>query len=210
MSRQSQGLKRVLFWAATATAVTLGGEAEATLIGQDVTVEFLEGADSFSDVVTVGAGSEISFGDGTDIGDEILLDFESIDIGASSISYDIQGGGPPHSTPGFSTTGFGADARFVFSNLIFSTPSRITAVDVVLSSVIGVLLGAEVTFTDDSVTLFVGTLGIAEGNGLDIGNITLDLTFTPIDGTVPEPSLSVLFGFGLAAAAVRRHGRRQS
>src|SRR5262245_47166449 len=181
MSRASQKPSRILF-GAIAAAMLLGGRAEATLIGQNVNVDFLEGADSFSDVVTVGAGSEISFGDGTSIGDEILLDFESIDIGASSISYDIQGGGPPHGTPGFSTTGFGADARFVVSDLTFPIPSPITAVNIVLTNVIGVLLGSEVTFTDDSVTLFVGTLGIAEGTGPDIGNILLDLTFTPVNG----------------------------
>ncbi len=207
MSRESIGLRSIVFYAVAASAI-LGGQAEATLIGQNVTIEFLEGADNFTDVVTVGAGSEISFGDGTNIGDAILLDFESIDIGAASISYDIQGGGPPHSTPGFSTTGFGPDARFVFSNLTLPSPSQISAVNIVLSNVIGVLLGTEVSFTDDSVTLFVGTLGIGEVGGPDLGNIRLDLTFTPINGPVPEPSLAVLIGIAVAAAAVRRYGRR--
>ena len=64
--------------------------------------------------------------------------------------------------------------------------------------------------TDDSVTVFFGTLGIGEGAGQDLGKIRLDPTFTPIDGGggggVPEPSPLALFGIGIVPALRRRRG----
>lgn len=210
MSRESQGSVRNAFFAIAAFAA-LGAEAQATLIGQNVTVTFQE--PSFADVidgVLVGAGSEISFLDGTNIGDEILLDFESIDIGASSILYNVQGEGPEHS-PGFSTTGFDPAARFVFSDLTLASPSRIIAVNIILSNVIGVAAGSEVTFTDDSVALVIGTLGIGMIDGApDVGSIRLDLTFEGINPSVPEPSLLGLLALSIAALGARRFGSRNS
>jgi PEP-CTERM motif len=186
-------------------------QAQATLIGQNILVTFQEpGFADTSDNVTVGAGPEFVSGDGTNIGDDILLDFELIDVSDSSILYRVQGGGPPHATPGYTTTGFDPLAQYVFSNLSWTTPSRITGVNVVLDDVIGVALGSEVFFTDDSVTLVVGTLGVAHVAGApDLGNIRLDLSVEPIGGgggggTAPEPSTLALFGVGLALASFRR------
>jgi hypothetical protein len=53
--------------------------------------------------------------------------------------------------------------------------------------------------------LWLVTLGIAEGNGPDIRNCMLDLTFPSIDEPVPKPSLAS--PIGIAVAAVARPGR---
>jgi len=191
--------------------------AEAELLGTDVTVTFQEPSSPDEvDVVTVGAGPEISFLNGTNIGDNILLDFESIDVGDTSIIYDIQGGGDPHGTAGYTTTGFNPAAQYVFSGL---EPSGMIAdlvgVTVDLTDVIDVALGSEVSFDDDSVTLLVGTLGIADVvGGPDLGRITLNLQFEEQQQPerIPEPAsglLCLLGGACLALGYVCRRRRSQ-
>ena len=170
--------------------------SQASLVGQDVTVTFSEtGFGDEVDVVTVGAGNEIIAGDGSNIGDNIFLDFDFINIGSESIVLQLQGGGGFHS-PGFSLLGFGADASFSFTGLNWGVmPGRVTGVDIVLDNVIGVALGSEVFFTDNSIDLIVGTLGIGEIPDVDLGLITLNLTVD--HSPVPLPASLPLFLTGL-------------
>ena len=172
--------------------------SQASLVGQDVTVTFSEPSSGFGDevdVVTVGAGAEIIAGDGSNIGDNIFLDFDSINIGSESIVLELQGGGGFHST-GFSLLGFGPDASYSFTGLNWGVlPGRITGVDVILDNVIGVALGSEVSFTGDSIDLIVGTLGIGEISGADFGRVTLNLTVD--HSPVPLPASLPLFLTGL-------------
>lgn len=171
--------------------------SQASLVGQDVTVTFSEsGFGDEVDVVTVGAGNEIIAGDGSNIGDNIFLDFDFINIESESIVLQLQGGGGAHST-GFSLLGFGPDASYSFTGLNWGvTPGRITGVDIVLDNVIGVSLLSEVNFTDNSIDLIVGTLGIGEILGAaDIGTVTLNLTVD--HSPVPLPASLPLFLTGL-------------
>jgi hypothetical protein len=190
-------------------ALTSPRSANASLIGYNATVTFVEpGNPDAVNVVTAGAGPEITPADGTDIGDNILLDGEFIDFGDFSIVYRVRGDGADLSGhPGYQTTGFDPDATYVFSGLTFGpTPYRITGVNVGLANVILVALGSEVTFTDDSVSLRIGTLGVGQvAGGPDLGTITLDLQVEPVGGTpVPEPSVFAMLGLGLAAASWHR------
>ena len=178
----------------------LASPSQASLVGTDVTVTFSDPTfpPDETDVVTVGAAQEIVGGDAatTNIGDNILFDFEFIDIGDSSIVYQVQGGGPAHSTPGFTTTGLGPDAKYDFTNLIWSgsNPGTIAGVNITLENVVDVANLSEVFFGPNSVTLNVGTLGVGPNamfGGAFVGKITLDLQ------VVPAPSSLLLFGTGL-------------
>lgn len=188
--------------------------AQATLIGQNVTVTFDDdlGFPPESDTVPVGPGMEIVAGDLSNIGSIILNDFEFIDIGESSIVYQVRGDGDPHS-PGFQTTNFGVNANILFSNLNWgATEGSIVGITLDLVDVIGVIccgVGTDVEFTADSVTLrALGTLGVTEVTpGPDLGLITLNLQVqhTPI----PEPATLVLFGTGLAGLGLTRRRRQK-
>ena len=136
----STRMQRVLV-ATVLTALFATPAVQASLVGTDVTVTFKEtGFSDVVDVVTVGAGNELQFGDGSAIDSaDILLDGEFIDIsepnpGMPQIVYNVRGDGDPHS-PGFQTTGFGADARYVFSGLDVM-PGNIGDVDIMLDNVI--------------------------------------------------------------------------
>ena len=190
-----------------ALALVIGGAspAEASLINTDVTVTFQEpGFLDEQDVVGVGAGSEIAFGDGTNIGQNIMLDGEFIDIGDAWIVYRVRGDGPAHAMSGYQTTGFDPTAQYLFSDLFWlGEPGIITGVTVTLTDVIGVEVGSQVLFTDHSVTLVIGTLGVLENpGGLDLGTIRLDLQVQ--HGAVPEPGAFALCAIGLFALATRR------
>lgn len=166
---------------------------QATLLGQDITVTFSEsGFDDLADIVNVDENIEISEFDGTNIGDLILFEDEYIDIGSESIFIQLQGGGDPHSTADHSLLGFGSDANYNFTNLNWgSLPGRITGVEIILDNIIGVSLDSEVSFTDNSVNLIVGTLGVGEISGTEIGSVTLNLTVD--HSPVPLPASLPLF-----------------
>jgi hypothetical protein len=178
------------------------GPAQATLIGQTITVTFTEsGFADEVDSVLVGPDPEIVFDDTTNIGGSILDLGELIDIGELSIELVIRGDGAFHS-PGFQTAGFGADARYVFSELNLA-PLWIGGVSVTLDNVVGVALGSEVLFSADAVTLIVGTLGVGEvSGGPDLGTVTLDLEL------VPEPHSGLLLGAALVGLVLIAQCRR--
>lgn len=188
----------------------LPGLSFASLIGQDVTVTFEDDFGLEYDVVTVGAGPELSYFDGSNIGDFIFLDDEYIDIGDSSIVYQAQGGGDAHSTTGYQDLGLDPTAKYVFSDLNWGvTPGKIVGVDILLENIIGVDLGSEVTFTDNSVSLIIGTLGVDEV--LDLGTITLNLIVEHDQPTgVPEPGSLALMFLGLVAMSNTLYRRKRN
>lgn len=187
-------------------ALGLPQPASASLIGQNVTVTFSElGFADVVDIVMVGAGPEIEELDGTNIGDDILLGGEFIDIGDASIQYMVRGDGPG------GTTGFGAGSFYEFTNLFWSgpVPGIITDVTVDLVDVNGVAVGPgmEVTFTPNSVKLLVDTLTVDDDptGGPDLGLITLNLAVEHTQ--VPEPSTLGLSLLGLVGLIARRWRR---
>jgi len=169
--------------------------SQATLLGQDITITFSEvGFEDLVDTVTVTENKEILPFDGSNIGDDILLDFESIDIGSESIVLELQGGGGNHSIDGYSILGFDTNTFYLFEGLNWGgIPGKITGVTIDLVDIIGVDENTDpiVEFTNESVKLFIGTLGIKETAGVDVGTITLDLTVE--HSPVPLPASLPLF-----------------
>lgn len=147
---------------------------------------------------------------GTDLTNEaILLEDDFIDFTGTSILFNLEGGGgalPGNPTyrdlnlPG---------ATFTIALMTFSEGGALVGVTPVLTNVIGVNAGTEVTFTANSITFTAGTLGILDGAR---GQIRLDLairagTPPPPQPPVPEPASLLLLGSGLAAAALVRQRR---
>jgi len=168
--------------------------SQATLLGQEIKITFDEDAFTLIDTVTVTENKEILSFDGSNIGDDILLDFESIDIGSESIVLELQGGGGNHSIDGYSILGFDTNTFYLFEGLNWGgIPGKITGVTIDLVDIIGVDENTDpiVEFTNESVKLFIGTLGIKETAGVDVGTITLDLTVE--HSPVPLPASLPLF-----------------
>jgi len=181
---------------AAALVALVAGDAHATLIGQSVSVALTDGGSlDASDVVVVGAGAEIGPGDGSAVG-ALLLPNESIDFGAFTIDVALEEGAAN------GTTGTPIGTRYRFSNLSFSDPSLIiSGVSLALVNVSGVVLGSEVTFGGDFVSLLIDTLVIGDiPNAVDVGRVTLTLEVV----AVPEPGTLALLAGGCLALALRR------
>lgn len=212
--------------ALSATVLALGlvgvsvapGEAAPILIGTTIHVELLDngvvGDPLPEDILVVGGQREITWDNTpfvTNIGSSgAMLDGEFIDAEALSLTFNLFGGGDEiqDALPDVHRfTGFGPGARYVFSNL-FSPDYAIASVAITLTDVIGVALGSEVFFTDNSVTLFIDTLGILE-SASNLGSIRLDFQVRQVQGDpVPEPATLALVGTGALAFLRRRQRSR--
>jgi hypothetical protein len=188
----------VLLLCLLSTALVASG-AHATLIGRSVAVTLTDGGSlAESDTVLVGAGAELTPGDGSNVG-ALLLPNESIDVGAFTIELVLEEGAAD------GTTGYPSGTRYLFSSLSFDDPSLvITGVSLTLVNVSGVALGSEVEFGSDVVTLWIDTLVIGDvPSAVDVGRVSLAL-----EVAVPEPGvLALLASAGLGGYARRRPRR---
>ncbi|HYA37227.1 MAG TPA: hypothetical protein VEI74_03010 [Candidatus Methylomirabilis sp.] len=173
----------------------------ASFVGQTPTVTYSESPypDLVDNVTVVDPGIELQFNDGSNIGDGIMLDGESIDIKGSSIVFSIRGDGPAYTgldCTTCQTTGLGPDARYTLSGFDWGGTQSIGSVTVSLNNIFGVALGSEVFFSPTSISLDIGTLGVGPvSGGPDLGTVTLDVTFVPLPAALP------LFSTGLVALA---------
>ncbi len=181
-----------------ALALFFANAAAATMIGKTVGVTLTDGGSlNASDSVVVGSGPEITPGDGSSVG-ALLLPNETVDLAALTIDLVLEEGAAN------GTTGYGPGTRYLFSNLSFLDPSLVVSgVTISLVNVTGVVLGSQVTFGPDFVSLLIDTLVIGDiPNAVDVGRVTLTL-----QTAVPEPDTAVLVACGLGVLAFGRRGR---
>lgn len=199
MGSRSGGSRRQA-WALGVLLLLAATSADAALVGSAL-VRLTDGAAlDASDTVAIGAGVEISAGDGSNIG-AVLLPSESLDLGALTIEVFLEEGAVD------GTTGYPAGTEIVFSNLDFGDPPlEIVDVGVEVVNITGIALGSGIAFTADSVSVRVDTLGIGEIAGaIDVGTIRLTLVVEP----VPEPGPGSLALVAMTALAGRRAVRRK-
>lgn len=162
---------------------TSAPQAAFVFTGEAIDVSFTGPDGELTDAIVAGAGQELSYRDGTNIGNGIMLDFEFIDINDTAVTFNLRGDGPAHTTAGYQTTGLTgsyiislAAADFSISNVALGT----------VTDTIGVTLGSSVTFDASSIYFDISTLGIREITpGADIGSVTLNVEFVPIPAALP-------------------------
>lgn len=139
----------------------------------------------------------------------ILLSDDFIDFTGTSITFDLEGGGNDLGN-GYRDLNLDPTATFTIGGLTFSETGFLNGVSVGLTAVTGVAVGSEVTFTADSITFVIGTLGVLDtaGRGRIVLNLDIQNRSDP-PPPMPEPTSLLLLGVGLLGVArARRRGAR--
>jgi len=168
----------LLFFTSTASAALI-------FTGQNIDITYSNTGDpDITDSIVAGAGNDIAYLDGSNIGNNIMLDFEFIDFVDNAVTFQLRGDGPAHATSGYQTTGLSGSYIITLTDIdsSFKTVSIAT-----LDSVIGVSIGSEITFDSKNIYFDISTLGILElpTGGADLGLVTLNVGFVPVPPALP-------------------------
>lgn len=179
----------LLFLTSTTQAsyVFTGGMIDVSYSGPDFSV----GVDS---IIAGSKSPDIAYQDGSNIGDGIMIDFESIEFFDTAIIFTLRGDGPEHST-GYQKTGLlGSyvislvNANLWVDDLTVTTSNNVT----------GVALGSEITFDAQNIYFDLSTFGVLDQTNEDLATISLDVSFIPLPAALPL-MLSGLVGLLLFA-----------
>jgi len=198
--------------------------SQASLIGDTVNISFFDNSGNignYSDNITVASsGPAIASGDSTNIGTNVLLDGEYINIGNGAgantgvITFNFQGGGAQLAAPqtAYDSTGYFSGDYFQISGLVDPAlaNSQISSLSVTLANAVNVQLNSNAFFSGNTVTLDLDQIGILNTNSgaADYGSVTLNLQFAPT--AVPIPPAFLLFMSGLALFAPKAGLTRNS
>ena len=165
-------------------------QAAFVFTGQNIDVLYEDPLGTFTDSIIAGnVNPDISYLDGLNIGNGIMLTGEFIDIDATSVIFNLRGDGSAHSS-GYQTTGLDASARYTLT----LTAADFSIGNVSISSIsstgstpdiIGVAMDSEITFDAKNIYFDIGTLGILDRTNLDLGTLTLNVEFVPIPAALP-------------------------
>ncbi len=172
--------------AAGGLSLALSAPAQAGLVGSSVTVNYnLTGYPGTHDVVTVGAGIEMSCPGAFDLCHMLTAPTQTLDFGDTSIRYEYHGAGG-----GFNDVPVNG---FDFQDLLLGG----SIVDVAISTDIAGLDASRLSFTAHGIGL--------DMHGLAVGSSAFfELTLREAAAGVPEPATAALAGLALAVLAARR------
>jgi hypothetical protein len=224
-------------WRATfvlALVILLSSSSIATagpiLISFDVTLSEPGFADtSDSGLLVDNAAVEIDNASGSNVGAPGLFfpdEFINItsEAAMTSLAYMIQGGGDPHSKPGYRLS-WEPGTTLLFDSFVFNQPgSTLASVGVTVDEPSGVprvvgsaggplVDGVDYFFDDTSLLINLGLLGVLEQGGTQLGLMTFHLEFVTAGGTDPpvpvsEPASLTVVGMAIAAIGARRRFAR--
>jgi hypothetical protein len=168
-----------------------------------INISYSEPGLNLTDAVVAGTGLEISYLDGSNIGNNIMLDFEYIDIGDTTITFNLRGDGPDHTKAGYQKTGLVGSyvISLAASNLSISNLSLGTVTDID-----GVSLGSVISYDAKNIYFDISTLGILEKTpGADIGSLTMNVELVPVPAALPLllSGLAGLLAFSYRRRAIR-------
>jgi len=185
---------------------TPASQAALLFTGQNIDVTYSEfGFADVTDSIVAGAGSDIAYNDGSNIGGNggisgVMIDFELIDFTDNAVTFQIRGDGPAHSNGAYQTTGLGGSYILSLTDMgIFYDTVSIGAMS---TNLIGVAMGSEITFDAKNIMFDISTLGILDASSADIATLTLNVEFVPIPAALP------LMLSGLAGLALFSHRRK--
>lgn len=183
-------MKRSLFAAPAAFVVLFCGQmAQASLIGDSITISHAGNTGNASDVVIVGAGPEIQQGDGSNLANAIYnFPGDAIDVQASSIVITL--GGSFNGTPELLT----------FSGLDWSGFPGLIAGANLVSTAIPSITQADISFTPSSISVDLSSMvpQFTDPNGR---SIVIDIVAAQ---QIPEPATAALGLFGIGSLLLRR------
>lgn len=183
---------------------TFASQAAFVFTGQNIDVTFSESGytDLTNSIVAGSKDPDISYDDGSSIGNGIMLDFEFIDFADNAVTFQLRGDGDPYTddASGYQTTGSAGSyilslttADFSIGNISIGSVTDMT----------GVSVGSEITFDNNNIYFDISTLGILETAAVaDIGTLTLNVEFVPV------PAALLLMLSGLSGLVLFSHRRK--
>lgn len=180
--------------------LTSAAQAAYVFTGQNIDVTYAEtGFTDLTDSIIAGSGPEIFYNDGSSIGDGIMLDFEFIDFADNAVTFQLRGDGSFYS-PGYQTTDSGGSYILSLTGVGISIGSVSIGL---ITDMIDVTVGTDITFDAKNIYFNISTLGILETtSAADIGRLTLNVEFVPIPAAFP------LMLSGLAGLVLIRRRRK--
>jgi len=164
--------------------ITSASQAALVFTGQNIDVTFSEpGFTDLTDSIVAGSSDpDISYLDGSSIGNGNMLDFEFIDFADNAVTFQLRGDGSSYS-PGYQTTGLGGSYILSLTGVGISIGSVSIGS---MTDMIDVTVGTDITFDAKNIYFDISTLGILETASVaDIGSLTLNVEFVPIPAAFP-------------------------